>query len=32
MDLEQQLNRILSDPQSMSTIMQLAQSLGGGFQ
>ena len=30
MDLEQQLNKILSDPESMNTIMQLAQSLGGG--
>ena len=28
MDLEQQLNKILSDPQSMNTIMQIAQSLG----
>ena len=28
MDLEQQLNRILSDPESMSKIMDLAQSLG----
>ena len=28
MDLEQQFNRILSDPESMNTIMRLAQSLG----
>lgn len=27
MDLEQQLNKVLSDPESMKTIMQLAQSL-----
>lgn len=28
MDLEKEVNRILTDPQSMQTIMQLAQSLG----
>lgn len=31
MDLEEQLNKILSDPESMNTIMQLAQSLGSSI-
>ncbi len=32
MELEQQLNKILNDPDSMAQIMRLAQSLGGGME